>query len=157
MLYIFPAPGPRHWCLVKAGKWRTEWFHDMREMSFFCGLLCGEEKFSLEMWFSGIALSPFHTLIVGWANIHSVGSSVLWQKQSLPLFWVVLSGETTIFKSGNEKNLTFPCSFSQDLDQWTLRQSWLELQLMIKQCMKEPVSFALRTFSINQVCFKNLA
>ncbi|XP_048397889.2 mediator of RNA polymerase II transcription subunit 12-like protein isoform X1 [Stegostoma tigrinum] len=26
----------------------------------------------------------------------------------------------------------------QNLDQWTLRQSWLELQLMIKQCMKEP-------------------
>uniref|UniRef100_A0A8B9TIC6 Mediator complex subunit 12L n=1 Tax=Anas platyrhynchos TaxID=8839 RepID=A0A8B9TIC6_ANAPL len=25
----------------------------------------------------------------------------------------------------------------QNLDQWTLRQSWLELQLMIKQCMKE--------------------
>ncbi|XP_065496636.1 mediator of RNA polymerase II transcription subunit 12-like protein [Caloenas nicobarica] len=28
----------------------------------------------------------------------------------------------------------------QNLDQWTLRQSWLELQLMIKQCMKEPGS-----------------
>ncbi|NXL98144.1 MD12L protein, partial [Tyrannus savana] len=28
----------------------------------------------------------------------------------------------------------------QDLDQWTLRQSWLELQLMIKQCTKEPGS-----------------
>ncbi|XP_054061106.1 mediator of RNA polymerase II transcription subunit 12-like protein isoform X10 [Rissa tridactyla] len=27
----------------------------------------------------------------------------------------------------------------QNLDQWTLRQSWLELQLMIKQCMKEPI------------------
>uniref|UniRef100_A0A663E5C6 Mediator complex subunit 12L n=1 Tax=Aquila chrysaetos chrysaetos TaxID=223781 RepID=A0A663E5C6_AQUCH len=27
-----------------------------------------------------------------------------------------------------------------NLDQWTLRQSWLELQLMIKQCMKEPGS-----------------
>ncbi|KAM4040633.1 mediator of RNA polymerase II transcription subunit 12-like protein isoform 3-T5 [Anomaloglossus baeobatrachus] len=26
----------------------------------------------------------------------------------------------------------------QNLDQWTLRQSWLEIQLMIKQCMKEP-------------------
>ncbi|GCB73574.1 hypothetical protein scyTo_0002654 [Scyliorhinus torazame] len=26
----------------------------------------------------------------------------------------------------------------QNLDQWALRQSWLELQLMIKQCMKEP-------------------
>ncbi|XP_062901407.1 mediator of RNA polymerase II transcription subunit 12-like protein isoform X1 [Mobula hypostoma] len=26
----------------------------------------------------------------------------------------------------------------QNLDQWILRQSWLELQLMIKQCMKEP-------------------
>uniref|UniRef100_A0A8B9THL9 Mediator complex subunit 12L n=1 Tax=Anas platyrhynchos TaxID=8839 RepID=A0A8B9THL9_ANAPL len=25
----------------------------------------------------------------------------------------------------------------QNLDQWTLRQSWLELQLMIKQCMKD--------------------
>ncbi|KAH0624082.1 hypothetical protein JD844_007427 [Phrynosoma platyrhinos] len=28
----------------------------------------------------------------------------------------------------------------QNLDQWTLRQSWLELQLMIKQCMKDPGS-----------------
>ncbi|XP_071609028.1 mediator of RNA polymerase II transcription subunit 12-like protein isoform X8 [Heliangelus exortis] len=28
----------------------------------------------------------------------------------------------------------------QNLDQWTLRQSWLELQLMIKQCLKEPGS-----------------
>ncbi|XP_072852174.2 mediator of RNA polymerase II transcription subunit 12-like protein isoform X3 [Pogona vitticeps] len=28
----------------------------------------------------------------------------------------------------------------QNLDQWTLRQSWLELQLVIKQCMKEPGS-----------------
>ncbi|XP_061493052.1 mediator of RNA polymerase II transcription subunit 12-like protein [Rhineura floridana] len=28
----------------------------------------------------------------------------------------------------------------QNLDQWNLRQSWLELQLMIKQCMKEPGS-----------------
>ncbi|XP_038607696.1 mediator of RNA polymerase II transcription subunit 12-like protein isoform X2 [Tachyglossus aculeatus] len=28
----------------------------------------------------------------------------------------------------------------QNLDQWTLKQSWLELQLMIKQCMKEPGS-----------------
>uniref|UniRef100_A0A803YJU1 Mediator complex subunit Med12 domain-containing protein n=1 Tax=Meleagris gallopavo TaxID=9103 RepID=A0A803YJU1_MELGA len=28
----------------------------------------------------------------------------------------------------------------QNLDQWTLRQSWLELQLMIKQCTKEPGS-----------------
>ncbi|KAM3930465.1 mediator of RNA polymerase II transcription subunit 12-like protein [Leptodactylus fuscus] len=28
----------------------------------------------------------------------------------------------------------------QNLDQWTLRQSWLEIQLMIKQCMKEPGS-----------------
>ncbi|NXU51187.1 MD12L protein, partial [Turnix velox] len=28
----------------------------------------------------------------------------------------------------------------QNLDQWSLRQSWLELQLMIKQCMKEPGS-----------------
>ncbi|KAJ6669387.1 hypothetical protein lerEdw1_008196, partial [Lerista edwardsae] len=28
----------------------------------------------------------------------------------------------------------------QNLDQWTLRQSWLKLQLMIKQCMKEPGS-----------------
>ncbi|XP_063298596.1 mediator of RNA polymerase II transcription subunit 12-like protein [Pelobates fuscus] len=28
----------------------------------------------------------------------------------------------------------------QNLDQWTLRQSWLELQLMLKQCMKEPGS-----------------
>nr|XP_034988306.1 mediator of RNA polymerase II transcription subunit 12-like protein isoform X2 [Zootoca vivipara] len=28
----------------------------------------------------------------------------------------------------------------QNLDQWTLRQSWLELQLTIKQCMKEPGS-----------------
>uniref|UniRef100_A0A8D2Q7F1 Mediator complex subunit 12L n=1 Tax=Varanus komodoensis TaxID=61221 RepID=A0A8D2Q7F1_VARKO len=28
----------------------------------------------------------------------------------------------------------------QNLDQWILRQSWLELQLMIKQCMKEPGS-----------------
>ncbi|NWS20748.1 MD12L protein, partial [Pachyramphus minor] len=31
----------------------------------------------------------------------------------------------------------------QNLDQWTLRQSWLELQLMIKQCMKEPGSGAV--------------
>ncbi|KAM4693939.1 mediator of RNA polymerase II transcription subunit 12-like protein isoform 2-T2 [Discoglossus pictus] len=28
----------------------------------------------------------------------------------------------------------------QNLDQWTLRQSWLEIQLMIKQCMKDPGS-----------------
>uniref|UniRef100_A0A670YDN4 Mediator complex subunit 12L n=1 Tax=Pseudonaja textilis TaxID=8673 RepID=A0A670YDN4_PSETE len=28
----------------------------------------------------------------------------------------------------------------QNIDQWTLRQSWLELQLMIKQCLKEPGS-----------------
>nr|DBA26085.1 TPA: hypothetical protein GDO54_010385 [Pyxicephalus adspersus] len=28
----------------------------------------------------------------------------------------------------------------QNLEQWTLRQSWLEIQLMIKQCMKEPAS-----------------
>ncbi|XP_054985697.1 mediator of RNA polymerase II transcription subunit 12-like protein isoform X1 [Sorex araneus] len=28
----------------------------------------------------------------------------------------------------------------QNLEQWTLRQSWLELQLMIKQCLKEPGS-----------------
>ncbi|XP_075058072.1 mediator of RNA polymerase II transcription subunit 12-like protein isoform X3 [Mixophyes fleayi] len=28
----------------------------------------------------------------------------------------------------------------QNLEQWTLRQSWLEIQLMIKQCMKEPGS-----------------
>ncbi|XP_039245890.1 mediator of RNA polymerase II transcription subunit 12-like protein isoform X2 [Pipra filicauda] len=31
----------------------------------------------------------------------------------------------------------------QNLDQWTLRQSWLELQLMIKQCTKEPGSGAV--------------
>ncbi|KAJ7420375.1 hypothetical protein WISP_48895 [Willisornis vidua] len=30
-----------------------------------------------------------------------------------------------------------------NLDQWTLWQSWLELQLMIKQCMKEPGSGAV--------------
>lgn len=35
---------------------------------------------------------------------------------------------------------------TQNLDQWTLRQSWLELQLMIKQCMKEPVSICLQPF-----------
>ncbi|XP_063459046.1 mediator of RNA polymerase II transcription subunit 12-like protein isoform X7 [Pan paniscus] len=28
----------------------------------------------------------------------------------------------------------------QNLEQWTLRQSWLELQLMIKQCLKDPGS-----------------
>ncbi|XP_040610319.1 mediator of RNA polymerase II transcription subunit 12-like protein isoform X5 [Mesocricetus auratus] len=28
----------------------------------------------------------------------------------------------------------------QNLEQWTLRQSWLELQLMIKQCLKDPSS-----------------
>ncbi|XP_069844855.1 mediator of RNA polymerase II transcription subunit 12-like protein isoform X2 [Dipodomys merriami] len=28
----------------------------------------------------------------------------------------------------------------QNLEQWTLRQSWLELQLMIKQCVKDPGS-----------------
>ncbi|XP_068136917.1 mediator of RNA polymerase II transcription subunit 12-like protein isoform X2 [Hyperolius riggenbachi] len=28
----------------------------------------------------------------------------------------------------------------QNLEQWTLRQSWLEIQLMLKQCMKEPAS-----------------
>uniref|UniRef100_G1PI84 Mediator complex subunit 12L n=1 Tax=Myotis lucifugus TaxID=59463 RepID=G1PI84_MYOLU len=28
----------------------------------------------------------------------------------------------------------------QNLEQWTLRQSWLELQLMIKQCLKDPVA-----------------
>ncbi|KAB1283515.1 Mediator of RNA polymerase II transcription subunit 12-like protein [Camelus dromedarius] len=30
--------------------------------------------------------------------------------------------------------------FSVNLEQWTLRQSWLELQLMIKQCLKDPGS-----------------
>ncbi|XP_075426563.1 mediator of RNA polymerase II transcription subunit 12-like protein isoform X3 [Ascaphus truei] len=36
----------------------------------------------------------------------------------------------------------------QNLDQWTLRQSWLEIQLMIKQCMKEPGSNSVAEMNI---------
>nr|XP_033813858.1 mediator of RNA polymerase II transcription subunit 12-like protein isoform X2 [Geotrypetes seraphini] len=36
----------------------------------------------------------------------------------------------------------------QNLDQWTLRQSWLELQLMIKQCMKEPGSGSVAEMNV---------
>uniref|UniRef100_H3A096 Mediator complex subunit 12L n=1 Tax=Latimeria chalumnae TaxID=7897 RepID=H3A096_LATCH len=36
----------------------------------------------------------------------------------------------------------------QNLDQWTLRQSWLELQLMIKQCTKEPGSASVAEMNI---------
>ncbi|KAM8953143.1 mediator of RNA polymerase II transcription subunit 12-like protein [Pelodytes ibericus] len=36
----------------------------------------------------------------------------------------------------------------QNLDQWTLRQSWLELQLMLKQCMKEPGSNTIAEMNI---------
>ncbi|XP_041119222.1 mediator of RNA polymerase II transcription subunit 12-like protein isoform X5 [Polyodon spathula] len=37
----------------------------------------------------------------------------------------------------------------QNLDQWTLRQSWLELQLMLKQYMKEPQGSDMNTLLDN--------
>ncbi|KAM9316506.1 mediator of RNA polymerase II transcription subunit 12-like protein [Gastrophryne carolinensis] len=74
---------------------------------------------------------------------------VLSKKQAQKLLWLICYPHTErkSLEGDNIQQVRIK-QILQNLDQWTIRQSWLEIQLMIKQCMEEPGSNSMNEMNV---------